>query len=79
MDDHQALANIISEIKTIEENNEDNMQHINSIDMLLVSNDNATLEDEILSERFSDLSDKVADLVNATEEFITLVRDEYAE
>ncbi len=71
MKDNTSLENIVHEMKNIEDNNWNNIDHVNSIQMLLTSNNNGTTKDEIISQKVKDLRDKLQETINATSELIS--------
>jgi len=71
MKNPRAIAQILDETKKIEENNWNSMQHLNSINMLLASNDLARTKDENLSEKFAQLHSKIEDVNKLTEDLLS--------
>ncbi|NLJ77869.1 MAG: hypothetical protein GX329_00755 [Tissierellia bacterium] len=71
MENLRAIEEILNQTKKIEENNWNTTQYLNSIDMLLASNDLARSQDEELSSQFSRLHDKVEDINQLTEQLIS--------
>ncbi|NLW22981.1 MAG: hypothetical protein GXY88_06995 [Tissierellia bacterium] len=71
MKNPRAIAQILDETKKIEENNWNSMQHLNSINMLLASNDLARTKDENLSEKFAQLHSKIDDVNKLTEDLLS--------
>lgn len=62
----RSLKEIIDQTKKIDENNFNNTQCINSINMLLASNDLGRTKDDGLSERFEELNNKIEDINKLT-------------
>ena len=77
MENPRTLGEIIEQTKKMEENNWNNTQYLNSIDMLLASNDLAKVKDEKLSEKFTQLNRKMEDVNNLTEDFLSLLNSRY--
>ncbi|WP_026895487.1 hypothetical protein [Clostridiisalibacter paucivorans] len=73
MDDMQSLENVINELKYIEDNNWDNMDHLNSVEMLLTSNNNGTDKDDEISDYFTNLKDIMQEAINTTNNIMSLM------
>ena len=71
MENPRTVGEIISQTKKIEENNWNSTQYLNSINMLLTSNDLATVKDEDLSEKFTQLNNKMEDINKLTEDLLS--------
>ncbi|MTI68488.1 MAG: hypothetical protein FH753_18060 [Firmicutes bacterium] len=76
MKDKNSLENIMQVIKSIEDNNWDNLDLANGVDMMLISNNNGTSKDKILTEQFDELRDKLEETINATNEFLSTLNDD---
>lgn len=70
MENPKTMGEILKQTKKIEENNWNNSQYLNSINMMLVSNDLATVKDEDLSGKFNELNSKMEDVNKLTEELL---------
>jgi hypothetical protein len=70
MENPKSLKEIIDQTKKIDENNFNNLQYLNSINMLLTSNDLGTTKDENLSQKFNELSSKMEDINKLTSELL---------
>jgi len=70
MENPKSLKEIIDQTKKIDENNFNNLQYLNSINMLLTSNDLGTTKDENLSQKFNELSNKMEDINKLTSELL---------
>ncbi|NMB08519.1 MAG: hypothetical protein GX981_09060 [Tissierellia bacterium] len=70
MKNPRTIGEILKQTKKIEENNWNNTQYLNSINMLLVSNDLGMVKDENLSEKFKELNDKIEDVNKLTEKLL---------
>lgn len=70
MENPKSLKEIIDQTKKIDENNFNNLQNLNSINMLLTSNDLGTTKDENLSQKFNELSSKMEDINKLTSELL---------
>ena len=68
MESPRSIGEILSQTRKIEENNWENTEHLNSINIMLVSNDLAMVKDENLSKKFRQLHDKIEDVNKLTEE-----------
>jgi len=62
----RSLKEIIDQTKKIDENNFNNVQYLNSINMLLTSNDLGSTKDDELSRKFEELSNKIEDINKLT-------------
>ncbi len=71
MENPRTIAEILSQTKKIEENNWNSTQYLNSINMLLTSNDLGTVKDENLSEKFQQLNHKIEDINKLTEDLLS--------
>ncbi len=70
MENPKSLKEIIEQAKRIDENNFNNLQYLNSINMLLASNDLGTTKDENLSKKFNELNSKMEDVNKLTAELL---------
>ncbi|WDV46764.1 hypothetical protein PV797_03480 [Clostridiaceae bacterium M8S5] len=70
MEDNINRENIVQEIKCINDNNFSNIEHVNNIELLLVSNNNSRTKDQDVSEIFNELKDKVEEITTATNEIL---------
>lgn len=70
MENPRTIGEILKQTKKIEENNWNNSQHLNSINMMLVSNDLGIVKDENLSGKFKELNNKIEDVNKLTEELL---------
>ncbi|HHV46546.1 MAG TPA: hypothetical protein GXX53_06580 [Tissierellia bacterium] len=66
MKNPRSLKEIIDQTKKIDENNFDSAQCLNSINMLLASNDLGSTKDEELSKKFQELNSKIEDVNRLT-------------
>lgn len=71
MKNPNAIGEVIKQTKKIEENNWHNTQYLNSINMLLTSNDLGTAKDEKLSQKFNQLNNKMEDINKLTEDLLS--------
>lgn len=71
MENPNAIGEILDQTKRIEENNWHTTQYLNSIDMLLTSNDLGQTKDEDLSKQFSKLHNKMEDVNKLTERLLS--------
>lgn len=75
MDDNVNIENIIEEIKIINDNNFSNAEHVNNIELLLVSNNNGKVKDADIAYKFNDLKDKVEEIASTTSEMLESLGD----
>ncbi|WP_066499350.1 hypothetical protein [Abyssisolibacter fermentans] len=75
MDDNVNIENIIEEIRIINDNNFSNAEHVNNIELLLVSNNNGKVKDADIAYKFSDLKDKVEEIASTTNEMLESLGD----
>ena len=71
MDNPKTIGEIINQTKEIEENNWNSTQYLNSINMLLTSNDLAKVKDDNLYEKFTQLNNKMDDVNNLTNDLLS--------
>lgn len=70
MENKNSIKEIIHQARSIEENNVSNMEHTNSINMLLSSNDLARSKDKNLSQKFNQLNKQIEDINALTQELL---------
>ncbi|WP_147417139.1 hypothetical protein [Thermohalobacter berrensis] len=73
------MENIMNQAKSIKQNNFNNMQQINSINLILTSDNNGRDKDPNISEGFLKLKRKIEEVNNATEEFLSILNNDNAE
>lgn len=71
MDNPKTIGEIINQTKEIEENNWHNTQYLNSINMLLTSDDLAKIKDDHLYEKFTQLNNTMEGVNDLTNEFLS--------
>ena len=71
MENPNAIKEILEQTKKIGENNWNTTQYLNSINMLIVSNDLAQSKDEDLSSQFAKLHNRMEDVNQLTERLIS--------
>lgn len=71
MENPRTIGEILAQTKIIEENNWTNTQYLNSINMLLSSNDLGRAKDEKLVEKFNQLHKKIEDINKLTEDLLS--------
>ena len=77
MENPRAIGEIIEQAKRVEENNWNSTQYLNSINMLLTSNDLGKIKDENLSKKFTQLNGKMEDVNKLTEDLLSLLSSKY--
>ncbi|NLY77555.1 MAG: hypothetical protein GX080_05645 [Tissierellia bacterium] len=70
MENPRSLKEIIDQTKKIDENNFHNIQCLNSINMLLTSNDLGKPKDDRLSQKFEELNSKIEDINKLTSDLL---------
>ena len=70
MENPRTISEIIKQTKKVEENNWNSTQYLNSISMLLTSNDLGKVKDENLSKKFTQLNNKMEDINKLTEDLL---------
>lgn len=70
MENPKAIGEILDQTKKIEEYNWNTTQCLNSINMLLTSNDLARTKDDRLSKKFEELNAKVEDINKLTSQLL---------
>ena len=71
MENPRTISEIIKQTKKVEENNWNSTQYLNSISMLLTSNDLGKVKDENLSKKFTQLNNKMEDINKLTENLLS--------
>ena len=71
MENPRTVSEIIKQTKKVEENNWNSTQYLNSISMLLTSNDLGKIKDENLSKKFTQLNNKMEDINKLTENLLS--------
>ena len=77
MENPRAIGEIIEQTKKVEENNWNSTQYLNSINMLLTSNDLAKVKDEDLSKKFTQLNSKMEDVNKLTEDLLSILSSKH--
>lgn len=75
MDDYNTLEHIMNQLENIEKNNWETMDYINTVDLLLTSNNNGNVKDPYLSKRFEALRDHLEEAIQSANEFMTLLKN----
>lgn len=70
MENPRAINEILNQTKKIDENNWNTSQYLNSINMLLTSNDLAKTKDDGLSKKFEELNSKMEDINKLTSDLL---------
>lgn len=73
MEDTRTMQNLINELSNIERNNQNNLEHITSIDLLLVSNNNGTVKDAEISKKISNLKEKIREVSEVSNQLTSLL------
>lgn len=71
MEDKRILENISDQIRAIESNMNKSMENINSIEILLHSNNNGAPKDAEMSKIFSRIKEQIQASIDATNEFMS--------
>lgn len=71
MKNPNTISEIIKQTKKIEESNWHSSQYLDSINMLLTSNDLGKTKDENLSKKFNQLHSKIDDINKLTEDLLS--------
>ncbi|NLV76920.1 MAG: hypothetical protein GX023_08065 [Tissierellia bacterium] len=77
MENPNTIGEILTQTKIIEENNWTNTQYLNSINMLLASNDLGKVEDEKLAEKLNQLHKNMEDINKLTEDLLSHLSSKY--
>jgi len=77
MQNPSTIGEIIKQTKKVEENNWNSTQYLNSINMLLTSNDLGKVKDENLSKKFTQLNNKMENINKLTEDLLSLLSSKY--
>jgi len=73
MENRKTIENIYNEMKDVERNNLNNVEHFASIELLLHSNNNGTVKDADVSKEFAALKEKIEEASRATSKFISML------
>lgn len=76
MQNPSTIGEIIKQTKKVEENNWNSTQYLNSINMLLTSNDLGKVKDENLSKKFTQLNNKMENINKLTEDLLSLLSEQ---
>lgn len=77
MENPNTIGEILTQTKIIEENNWTNTQYLNSINMLLASNDLGKVEDKKLAEKLNQLHKNMEDINKLTEDLLSHLSSKY--
>ena len=77
MKNSKAIGEILDQTKRIDENNWNTSQYLNSINMLLTSNDLGKTKDDGLSKRFEELNSKIEDINRLTSDLLNDLSKRY--
>lgn len=75
MENRKTMENIYNEMKDIQKNNLNNVEHFASIELLLHSNNNGTVKDAAVSKEFASVKEKIEEASRATSRFISMLDD----
>lgn len=70
MKNQKSMKEILDQAKKIDENNWNNSQYLNSINMLLTSNDLGKTKDDGLSKKVEELNSKIEDVNKLTSDLL---------
>ncbi|MBB6215303.1 hypothetical protein HNQ80_001392 [Anaerosolibacter carboniphilus] len=74
MEDRRTAEEIIRQINGMDQNNSNNIEHITSIDLLLSDDNNGTVKDARVSEKFNALKRSMEEANQLTKEFVEILR-----
>lgn len=76
MEDNKTIKNVINQANQIKKNITSNTEYVAGIELLLTSDNNSTPKDVKISKQFSNIKDKIEELNNLTDQFISELSNE---
>ncbi|SDZ38097.1 hypothetical protein SAMN05660462_02945 [Proteiniborus ethanoligenes] len=76
MEDTRTIQEIINQLNMIEKDNQHILEHVNSIDLLLVSNENGRVKDAELSNKIVGLKEKIESVVEISNEITSMLNNQ---
>ncbi|MFT9497744.1 hypothetical protein [Anaerosolibacter sp.] len=76
MEDRRTAEEIIRQVNSLEKNNANNIEYVSSINLLLTDDNNGTVKDARVSEKFNALKKTMEEANQLTKEFIQMLRQQ---
>ncbi|WP_352419264.1 hypothetical protein [Proteiniborus sp.] len=76
MEDNRTIQEIINQLSMIEKDHQHILEHVNSIDLLLVSNENGRVKDATISKKLEGLKQKIEDVVETSNEITSILNQQ---
>lgn len=76
MEDSRTIQEIINQLNMIEKDHQHILEHINSIDLLMVSNENGRVKDANIAKKISGLKQKIEDVVETSSEITSILNQQ---
>ncbi|MDF2545461.1 MAG: hypothetical protein K0R93_359 [Anaerosolibacter sp.] len=76
MEDRRTAEEIIRQINGLEKNNANNIEYVSSINLLLTDDNNGTVKDARVSEKFNALKKTMEEANQLTKEFVQMLRQQ---
>lgn len=74
MEDRRTAEEIIRQVNGMNQNNSNNIEYITSIDLLLLDDNNGTVKDARISEKFNELKKTMESANELTKDFVNMLR-----
>jgi hypothetical protein len=74
MEDRRTAEEIIRQANGLEKNNANNIEYVSSINLLLTDDNNGTVKDASVSEKFKALKKTMEEADQLTKEFVKMLR-----
>lgn len=76
MEDNRTIQEIINQLCMIEKDHQHILEHVNSIDLLMVSNENGRVKDAAISKKLEGLKQKIEDVVETSNEISSILNQQ---
>ncbi|WIV13307.1 hypothetical protein [Proteiniborus sp. MB09-C3] len=73
MEDNRTIQEIINQLNMIEKDHQHILEHVNSIDLLMVSNENGRVKDSNVAKKIDGLKQKIEDVVETSNEITSML------
>lgn len=73
MEDNRTKQEIINQLSMIEKDHQHILEHVNSIDLLMVSDNNGRVKDAAIGKKLEDLKNKIEDVVETSSEITSII------
>ncbi len=76
MEDNRTKQEIINQLNMIGKDHQHILEHVSSIDLLLVSNENGRVKDITLAKKLEGLKEKIEDVVETSDEITSMLNQQ---